>query len=137
MSRYISEGIRQLVASRANWRCEYCLLHQDDALFVHELEHIISIKHGGESEAENLALACIFCNRNKGSDIGTILLPSRDLIRFFNPRTDKWADHFSLEDNGQIVALTQIGAGTIKILDFNHFERIIERQGLMEDGRYP
>jgi HNH endonuclease len=115
MSRYISEAIRSLVVTRANGRCEYCLLHQDDAVFNHEIEHIISLKHGGSSDPDNLAWACAFCNRNKGTDIGTLLLPSQ----------------------GEIMPLTPIGQATVKVLAINHFERIIERRELMRDGLYP
>ncbi|MBP6811384.1 MAG: HNH endonuclease [Saprospiraceae bacterium] len=136
MSRYVPETIRQFVIQRANQRCEYCLLHQDDAVFSHEIEHIISRKHGGNSEKDNLALACIYCNRNKGADIGTILFPSLDFVRFFNPRIDLWDQHFIQED-GVIGALTFIAEATIKILAINHFERIIERRELIRDNRYP
>jgi HNH endonuclease len=136
MSRYISEAIRSLVVTRANGRCEYCLLHQDDAVFNHEIEHIISLKHGGSSDPDNLAWACAFCNRNKGTDIGTLLLPSQDFTRLFNPRMDIWVHHFQL-NQGEIMPLTPIGQATVKVLAINHFERIIERRELMRDGLYP
>lgn len=135
MSRYVSDLIRKMVAQRADYRCEYCLVHQDDAVFNHEIEHIISIKHGGATESDNLAFACIYCNRNKGTDVGTVLQPKLDFIRFFNPRTDQWKHHFDLED-GVIIALSPIGEATIKILALNHFERVIERRELIQDGRY-
>ncbi len=35
-----------------------------------------------------------FCNRNKGPDVGSYLFSSQSFVRFFNPRTDRWADHF-------------------------------------------
>jgi len=83
-----------------------------------------------------LAYACAFCNRNKGSDIGSILTPNNNFVRFFNPRTDKWPDHFQLE--GTIIKpITDIGEATAKILDFNNIDRIIERQTLIDLGRYP
>ena len=69
MSRYISEKLKNLVEKRAAGICEYCLISIADTYFGGEIEHIISIKHGGKTEAENLALACQPCNRNKGSDL--------------------------------------------------------------------
>jgi 5-methylcytosine-specific restriction endonuclease McrA len=69
MSSYISPEIRQIVAVRANYVCEYCLVAEEDAYFKFQVEHITSRKHGGPSEIDNLALACVFCNRYKGSDI--------------------------------------------------------------------
>lgn len=136
MSKLVSGTIRRAVAHRAGYCCEYCLIHEDDVLFSHEIEHIISLKHGGSSELDNLAYSCIYCNRFKGSDIGTYFLPDTTFVRLFNPRTDNWEDHFKHE-NGQLVPLTPIGRATVKILDLNHFERIIERQILISANRYP
>jgi hypothetical protein len=68
MSSYISAALRRLVATRAEYLCEYCLIHEEDTFFGCEVDHIISEKHGGQTEADNLAYACAFCNRSKGSD---------------------------------------------------------------------
>jgi 5-methylcytosine-specific restriction endonuclease McrA len=51
-----SEPLRRLVAERAGYRCEYCLLHEDNSYSPHQIDHIISLKHGGRSDADNLAL---------------------------------------------------------------------------------
>lgn len=53
MSRYISDKVRSRVEKRANYQCEYCLIHQDDTFFSCQIDHIISIKHGGDN-AERL-----------------------------------------------------------------------------------
>ena len=133
---YISVALRQLVITRARSLCEYCLIHEDDAYFGCEIDHIISEKHGGPTEDSNLAYACLFCNRNKGSDIGSIVRQTGQFCRFFNPRIDHWADHFAL--NGvRIDTLTEIGEVTARILDFNYIDRLIERQELEAFGYYP
>ena len=67
MSSYIPESLRTLVARRANFTCEYCLISQEDTFHTCQIDHIISIKHGGQTVEDNLAFACQFCNRNKGS----------------------------------------------------------------------
>jgi HNH endonuclease len=131
---YLSEKIRITVRNRAFGCCEYCLLHEDTTFLVHEIDHIISLKHGGLDEILNLALACSFCNRFKGSDVGSIF--QDDFIRFFNPRKDIWANHFKIED-ALIQPLTPIGEVTAKILQFNNIDRIIERQILIEAKKYP
>jgi 5-methylcytosine-specific restriction endonuclease McrA len=95
MSSYVSAALRRLVAVRADLLCEYCLVHEDDAVFGCEVDHIISEKHGGATDAGNLAYACAFCNRAKGSDIGSIVPGTGHFVRFFNPRTDRWAEHFA------------------------------------------
>jgi HNH endonuclease len=136
MSNYISPEIRQTVAIRANFVCEYCLIAEDDAYFKFQVEHIISRKHGGSSELENLALACVFCNRYKGSDIATISSETGELVRFYNPRTMCWNEHFRL--NGVVIeSLTEIGEATLRILQMNHEDQALERQVLSRRGRYP
>ena len=55
----IDQALRTLVRRRANHRCEYCRLHQDDAdIFAFHIEHIIAKQHGGMEHADNLCLAC-------------------------------------------------------------------------------
>lgn len=110
MSQYISESLRNLVAVKANFACEYCLLSQEDSFHTFHIDHIISIKHGGQTTPENLAFACQVCNRNKGSDVGSFIFDSGVFVRFYNPRIDKWNDHFHLED-GHILPNTDIGKG--------------------------
>jgi hypothetical protein len=136
MNSYISQELRRLVTTRADYLCEYCLIHKDDTFFGCEVDHIISLKHGGPTEAENLAYCCMFCNRQKGSDLGSILWRTGELIRFFNPRSDRWSEHFQL-NKAIIEPLTDIGEVTARILDFNNSDRIIERESLIQVGRYP
>jgi hypothetical protein len=135
MSSLISERLRLRVRSRADGLCEYCLTHEDDCFFALQVDHIISVKHGGAAVLENLALACIFCNRQKGSDVGTILADG-SFTRFFNPRTDSWAAHFRLA-SALIEPLTAVGEATARILRFNDAERVAEREELIAQGRYP
>ncbi|MCC3438667.1 MAG: HNH endonuclease [Oscillatoriales cyanobacterium] len=101
-----------------------------------QVDHIISVKHGGETTADNLAYACIFCNLQKGTDLGSIVWRTGELVRFFNPRRDFWGEHFRL-DEAAIQPRTDIGEVTARILEFNHNERIRERQVLIEVGAYP
>jgi hypothetical protein len=57
-------------------------------------------------------------------------------VRFFNPRSDHWADHFVLAGN-RIEGVTPIGAVTARIFGFNSSERMLERRLLQEMNRYP
>ncbi len=136
MSNRINAEIRQFVAARANFVCEYCLMSEEDAYFKFQVEHIISRKHDGSSDLENLALACVFCNRYKGSDIASLKPETGELIRFYNPRIDRWRDHFRLNKT-IIEPLTGIGEATVRILQMNHADQILEREVLGRHGRYP
>lgn len=71
MSSYVPVALRRLVSQRARGLCEYCLIDETDTFFGCEVEHIIAEKHGGTTTADNLAMACLFCNRFKGSDIAS------------------------------------------------------------------
>jgi 5-methylcytosine-specific restriction endonuclease McrA len=44
----IPSSLRQLVIERAQGKCEYCLIHQDDSIYSHEVDHVIARKHGGQ-----------------------------------------------------------------------------------------
>lgn len=127
--------LRRLVTERAENRCEYCLFPQTASLLTFEMEHIIAEKHGGLTQADNLALACPYCNRNKGSDLGSLDIMTGILIPFFNPRTQNWQEHFSL-DGARIVPLTPEGRVTEAIFQLNEPDRVQERQELMDAGRY-
>ena len=136
MSGYVPAALRRLVAERAEWLCEYCLLHERETFLGCQVEHIISVKHGGATVENNLAYACVFCNRAKGTDIGALSPKTRNLTRLFNPRTDRWSEHF-LIDGPNIVVLTEIGLATAAILHFNITDRILERQSLIRANRFP
>ena len=111
-------------------------MDEADAYFRFQVEHMISRKHSGSSELENLALACVFCNRYKGSDIASLIPETNKLIRFYNPRVDRWNEHFRL--NGVVIEpFTEIGEATVRILQMNHDDQILERQVLNRRGRYP
>ena len=106
-----------------------------DAFFNHEVDHIISRKHGGSDELDNLAFACVACNRYKGSDIGSLSTGNR-FVRFFNPRQDEWRTHFKLVGS-EIIALTEFADVTIRIFRVNAEVRQLERAELQSIGTYP
>jgi len=132
---YISVDLRRLVYERAQGCCEYCLLPELAGFSVHQYDHIIAQKHGGTTSPKNLALACPFCNRRKGSDIAAIDSATGKLVRLFDPRRNIWAAHFQLVD-AQIVPLTRIGRATTHLLQFNLPTRIEERALLMKTGLF-
>ena len=135
MARWISAELRQTIADRANLLCEYCLIAEAVTFYGCEVDHIISLKHGGSSEPQNLAYACALCNRAKGSEVGSVST-SGEFTRFFNPRTDRWAEHFRL-DAAAIRPLTIVGEVTARILEFNDSARLHEREEMIRFGKYP
>lgn len=124
---HIPAALRRLVVERAGNSCEYCLLPASITFFPHEVDHVIAEKHGGRTEAGNLALACWRCNRHKGSDLGSFDPQTRNFSRLFNPRVQEWRQHFMFEGE-QIIGLTPEGRTTISLLQLNSDERCAERR---------
>jgi hypothetical protein len=102
------------------------------------VDHIISKKHGGQTSPENLAYACLLCNRCKGSDVSSVSRETGQLTPLFNPRTERWSTHFALETDGiTIHGLSDIGRVTARLLAFNTPERLLQRGVLRRAGKYP
>ncbi len=137
MNRKVPASLRKATAQRAVNRCEFWRLPAGDSYYGIHVDHVISLKHGGETILNNLAYCCPDCNRNKGSDLGTFLNSESELIRFFNPRQDEWNHHFDMDESGMIYHKTIVGAATINIFLFNHPDRIIERKLLWRMGLLP
>jgi hypothetical protein len=132
----IPPALRHLVFERVQGKCEYCLIHHDVSIYSHEVDHIIALKHGGQTQAGNLAVACLPCNRSKGSDLTTFDPLSNTIVPLFNPRQHTWSEHFTL-DAAVIVGLTPIGRATVVLLKLNAPTRLLHRRVLVAQGRYP
>jgi HNH endonuclease len=136
MTSEVSTALRRLVSDRTQTKCEYCQLHQDFSIYTHEIDHVIATKHNGKTVEHNLALACLPCNRYKGSDLTSFDPLTGQLTRLFNPRQQQWNEHFRC-DNGPLVGLTAIGRTTVFLLQMNEPSRVLTRQMLMAAGIYP
>jgi hypothetical protein len=132
---YIPTELRQAVSDRAEGRCEYCRYPESFAFLSFEVEHVIAEKHGGATTLDNLAWACPYCNRHKGTDLGSLDPDTRKLTPFFNPRTQVWSEHFQLQ-GALIIPLSPEGRVTVVILQFNHPDRVQERQRLVAMEAY-
>ena len=133
---YISDRLRILVRQRAIERCEYCLIHQVFSVYSHEIDHAVAVKHGGKTAADNLVLACLPCNRYKGTDLTSIDALTGEITPLFNPRMHTWGDHFQL-NNEYILGTTAIGRTTVFLLRFNASKRLELRRTLTLQGLYP
>lgn len=130
---YIPAALRRLVRERAEDRCEYCLIPETVTFAPHWIDHIVAEKHGGQTEAENLANSCVLCNQCKGSDLTSIDPETGGIVALFHPRRDRWSDHFQLA-GGRIEPLTDVGRVTVRLLQLNHPDRVEEREHLIAAG---
>lgn len=138
-STYISAALRRQVIERAGNCCEYCKIAQADQFFSFEIDHIIAEKHGGITSEENLCLACTDCNGLKGSDVASVdWADDEAIVGLYNPRRHLWLEHFQVDTtSGRILPLSSYGRVTTFLLQFNVRERVIDRQLLLAEDRYP
>ena len=112
---YIPAALRRLVMDRARGYCEYCRSSGRFALESMEIEHIMPVSRGGETVADNLALACHGCNNHKQSRTEGIDSVSQASISLYHPREMEWNEHFAWsEDKTTAIGLTAIGKVTIE-----------------------
>ncbi len=102
------------------------------------MEHLIPLAAGGPSTVENLALACFACNRRKW-DRRTGIDPDAGVEHpLFNPRVDRWNDHFAWSADGlEIVGMTSLGRATVSTLDLNRERLKRIRAADVESERHP
>lgn len=136
MSEAVPAALRARVRERAKGRCEYCLVHEEDAWVPHEPDHIIAAKHRGRTDAANLAWTCLACNRHKGTDLASIDDETGRVVRLFHPRHDRWERHFRLE-GPMLVGRTAVGRVTVLLLQLNRRDRVRLRRTLIAAGCYP
>jgi hypothetical protein len=100
-----------------------------------EVEHVVPRKHSGPTVIDNLALACFPCNRFKGPNLSGIDPESNEVVSLFDPRRDRWQDHFEIV--GAIIrGVTSRGRATVVVLRVNEPMRVALRQLVMDLGEW-
>lgn len=128
---------KRLVEARAQWRCEYCLSPAAFSPQTFNVDHVTSVKCGGKTVLDNLALAC-GCNGYKGHRIRARDPKTKRIVPLFNPRRQKWLDHFAWSDDFlRIVGVTATGRATVEALRLNRPELINLRYLLLASGEHP
>jgi hypothetical protein len=134
----ISAELRRQVAHDARHRCGYCLYSEEITGIAMEVEHIKAEANGGQTVRRNLWLACTTCNRRK-SDRALVQDPvTNKMVRLFNPRRDKWKEHFRWIDGGlHIEGITNIGRAMVVALELNLPIRVTARKRWISVGWHP
>lgn len=130
---HIPAALRREIEARAQGRCEYCLMPASAAFIPHQVDHIVARKHGGQATANNLALSCALCNKHKGTDLASLDPDTDELTPLYHPRTADWSEHFRL-NGATIEPLTATGRATVRLLQLNRPERLVERELLIAAG---
>lgn len=131
--------VRNAVQLRARDACEYCLM---PTYGHYHIDHIIPKAHWDSYSAETLAIsphpsrigtvldhvdnyawACAFCNSAKGDHVDGLVdpkRPRRGRMRLFDPRYDRWPEHFYFRDDLSLIyGRDAIGWATVHVLGFN------------------
>jgi hypothetical protein len=124
------------VAARAGGRCEYCLMHQALQGATFHVEHVVPSSRRGTGALKNLAWACPGCNLRKSDRVECVDPDTGDTVKLFNPRTDRWSEHFAWEGY-HVVGQTAVGRASIALLDLNHPRRLLVRQAEELFGLFP
>lgn len=114
---------------RAKNRCEYCQLGQDSQVATFPVDHVLPASLLGITELDNLALACPRCNSKKWKHVEALDAETGKVVPLFNPRDQKWTDHFqwSKEDPTVIEGLSASGRATLILLDMNSSQHLTIR----------
>jgi hypothetical protein len=65
-------------------------------------------------------MACGYCNLHKGERTTARDPLTEELVPLFNPRQQRWSDHFQWVDDGAtILGLTPVGRATADALQLN------------------
>jgi hypothetical protein len=124
------------VKKRAQGVCEFCRLPEACQRVPFQIDHIIAEQHDGATVFENLANACLRCNKKKGSKISVVDSLSGEMVRLFNPRRDQWNEHFEWR-GAEPIGLTSIGRATVAVLAINVSSAVALREELIAEGLFP
>lgn len=115
----VNDATRKFVRVRAKYLCEYCDSNEEASAALFAIDHIIPQSLPGSSDdVDNLALACQRCNGYRYNFTTGIDLETAQTISLFNPRKQKWSDHFIWSADGlKIIGLTTTGRATCNRLD--------------------
>jgi len=138
MSDRVTAQQKKAVAERAKGCCEYCRSQVRFAIQPFSVEHINPRSQGGETDLNNLALACQGCNNYKYNKTEDCDPMTSENVPLYNPRQQQWHDHFAWNDDFTlIVGLTPTGRATVETLQLNRDGVVNLRRVLYAMGEHP
>lgn len=126
------------IIKRANGCCEYCRSQSHFATQSFSIDHIVPLSKGGKSTLDNLAFACQGCNNHKYNKTEVIDPVSKNAVPLYNPRLQRWYDHFGWNDDFTlIIGTTPTGRATVEALKLNREYLINLRRVLYNLREHP
>jgi hypothetical protein len=137
MSDHIPQRLQARVRRRAGGVCEYCRLPQWSQEATFHIDHILPLADGGRTVFSNLAMACVTCSLKKAARTHVGDPRSNRLVRLFNPRREKWTDHFRWTQSWRIVGITPTGRAAVRALGMNRPAVVLIRRAWVHLGMFP
>jgi hypothetical protein len=134
----LPDDVRTRVRQRAGERCEYCLSQQEYVMGRLQIDHIQPTVKGGADSEDNLCLACELCNQYKWTQTEARDPKTNEVIPLYNPRQQKWAEHFVWSEGGtEIAGQTACGRATVEALRLNNELAVLVRRNWVRAGWHP
>ena len=133
-----AESLRDRLLAQAGYRCGYCRRSQRVMGIRLILDHLTPRARGGTDEEANLWPCCQPCNGFKQARTQARDPRSGELVPLFDPRRQRWGEHFAWEDGGRvIVGQTATGRATVAALQLNRVELVMARDLWIAAGWHP
>ncbi len=137
LSRYLPKSQGNFAIADSS-RCCYCLTIEANSGIPMTYDHIQPVSKNGKTSFENLCLACRICNEFKSDATEAVDPLLGETVPLFNPRTQKWSEHFTWGlDGTRVEGLTAVGRGTVARLRMNNPVIIVARGRWVISGWHP
>lgn len=134
---WVPERLRHRVRERAQGQCEYCQT-QESIVIEMEVDHIVPLAREGETELDNLCLACVSCNGYKRDFVSAIDPVTGVESALYNPRLHEWNEHFRWDESRTTLeGVSAIGRATVARLQPNRPRTVRARRRWVEAGLHP
>ena len=134
----LSRALRRQLEADAGDRCGYCQTSVAVTGVPLVVDHLVPQAQGGPTQRANLWLACHRCNQYKGAKRDAVDPVTRTPVALFNPRQQRWLDHFTWSDDGtRVIGITPVGRATVVALRLNNAVIVAARRRWVAVGWHP
>jgi heterodisulfide reductase subunit B len=138
VSAYIPENLKIQIEQTDRQQCCYCLTSEANSGIPMTHDHILPRSKSGETNLQNLCLACRTCNEFKSDTTQANDPLTGETVLLFNPRLQEWAKHFAWSsDSTRVEGLTAIGRATTITLRMNNAIIVAARWRWTISGWHP
>ena len=135
---YIPVAIQRLVLAESKGCCEYCWSRSNFSSSSFHFDHIIPVSKEGLSTFDNIARSCGGCNGFKQDKTAYFDPLTHELCPLYNPRRDKWSEHFQWSaDDLTVEGITSVGRTTVELLQVNRISNTNLRELLKTVNLHP